>query len=429
MANEYYSTLYSMNFRIIVDKFKTITISPGDVVSLTISNDYDRSTYPIIRLRIYSDLSVIQNIAEYPDALELRASVTGGIYQMSTDQTPRLIKPTKGFDFSAKIYLEYKNIPTSPMDQYQNGLPRSMNEDLNTENKVPIELYCYDDTTIHRMKDQPPAIYKDMSLVTVVSRMFDYCNIPKYVIEPFTNSKKYDQILIPNLNMIDSLSYFDKTYGMYPKGAGIYEDLYGFDNRIVIYNLDTKNFISSRVNTFPIYVNSYSNDSDMGGMKKIQDVSSGNSDYYLETKYDNVSVMTESDIAKVLNAEYLESVNINTLKVSFHKVFDDLQNYTFNRSRETYISPDYILHKYLSEYVTETVIARLNEQVTRIDVSGVGFNVEYFNPMSRFNLIFESPIRGINMADIYRPIFINNVFNSIGNDLFIASTTMRLCKN
>ena len=141
----------------------------------------------------------------------------------------------------------------------------------------------------------------------------------------------------------------------------------------------------------------------------------------------------DENFRKVLNAEYLESVNINTLKVSFHKIFNDLQTTLFNIKNdirgETYISPDYILHKYLSEYVSETVIARLNEQVTRIDVSGVGFDVEYFNPMSRFNLIFESPIRGINMADKYRPIFINNVFNSIGNDLFIASTTMRLCKN
>jgi hypothetical protein len=446
MANEYYSTLYSIDFRLNANG-EIIKISPGDVVSFLIDNDYDGNTYPIVRLRLYSDLTVIQKIAECPDNLYINASITGGIYAMSTDSTPVMIKPTKGFSFFMKVYLEYKNIPTSTMDQYVNGLPRSNDEDLNTENKVPIELYCYDSELIHRMKDQPQSVYKNMTIETIVRSMLASCRITRnnIIIDSFQNSKKYEQVLIPNLNMIEALSFFDVTYGTYQAGGSLYGD---FEN-LYISNLAVNNGTTP----IPIYVDSYQNNSDMGGMKKL------NNQYFLNTRYDNVSVISESDIAKVLNSEIVEAINVVTGETDTHFTFDNeiiaydvlrsfskfidnqykhgntkILDYRMGFLIETlrtnqFISDDYVLHKFSNPFVASNIIARLNEQVTKVDVSGVGFDITQFNPRTRFNLIFESPIRGIKMADVYRPSFVVNAFESIGSNLFCATTTMRLCKN
>jgi hypothetical protein len=448
MANEYYSTLYSIDFRLQVNQ-ETIQISPGDIVSFLIDNDYDGKTYPIVRLRLYSDLTVIQKIAENPDDLYINAAITGGIYEMSTDSTPVMIKPTKGFSFFMKVYLEYKNIPTSTMDQYVNGLPRSADQDLNTENKVPIELYCYDATLIHRMKDQPQSVYKNMTIETITRSMLNFCGISDntIIMDSFHNSTKYDQVLIPNLNMIEALSFFDVTFGTYQCGGSVYGDF----NNLYISNLAARNGTTP----IPIYVDSYQNNSDMGGMKKIEN------QYFLNTKYDNVSVISESDIAKVLNSEIINAINIITGKQDEQFTFDnsfvatDIIRTTakyltdeYNRGNtqileyntrmnvlvealrgKGFISDDYVLHKFSNPFVASNIIARLNEQVTKVDVSGVGFDITQFNPRTRFNLIFESPIRGIKMADVYRPSFVVNAFESIGSNLFCATTTMRLCKN
>jgi hypothetical protein len=93
------------------------------------------------------------------------------------------------------------------------------------------------------------------------------------------------------------------------------------------------------------------------------------------------------------------------------------------------ISPSILLHKSPNEYVASVTAARINEKITRIDISGCGFDITNFNPNSRYNIIFESPIRGINMADAYRASYVCHVISPTSQELFSASTTLSLCKN
>ena len=91
-------------------------------------------------------------------------------------------------------------------------------------------------------------------------------------------------------------------------------------------------------------------------------------------------------------------------------------------------TPD-TLHKFINPYVSSTNAARITERVTRVDVSGVGFDVFRINPRTRFNLIFESPIRGMSINQLYRANTIVHTFSNLSSDLFIAQTTMHLCTN
>lgn len=418
-----YSVLYTVNLRFVINGVENIAISSGDIVSISIMNQFDTATYPMFRLRLFSDLSILQSLTDNPDNIELRGSFDGGVYRMggTNNEEPVLVYPTQSIQIALKAYIEFKNTPTSKMDQYVNGLPRTITDELNVNNKVPIEIFGYDDKLIHRMRDQAQAVFKDMTIESVIKAMLSHCNIQKMQLDPIINQKRFDQILIPNLSMIDAFSFFDVTYGLYPKGGMIYGGL----DKLYLCDLSSSNHTTP----LPIYVHSYQSNSDMSGMMNTQ------IGYFMQTEFANVSILSESDIERVLNAERIHSVNVNSLddsvvELQFYKdSSESVHNGLITTVTSDNISPTLLLHKSSNPYVATMTAARINEKITRIDVSGVGFDISVMKPNTRYNLIFESPIRGLNMADAYRASYLNHVLTTVGTNRFIAQSTMTLCRN
>lgn len=394
----------------------TINISPSDIVSMTIIHDFDNATFPIIRIRLYSDLSIMEKLTQYPDQIFVRLYMTGMVYRMADqdNKSPTPVTGAKSLSFSLKGYIENKNIPTSIMDQYDHGIKKK--SDLNIDRKVPIEIYCYDNELIHYMRRKASSIFKDMSITTVIETLFRKQGIVKYSIQPTKNQEKYDQVLIPNLSINETLSFFDNKYGLYEKGAQVYGDM----DKLYICDSDVNN----GEKPLPIHVESYKNSSDMGGMRRV-----GGIDYHMNTKAENVSVVSETDIERVLNSEEVTSINVKDMsvdKTEMVKLFPELE--TNKKAYERISTPD-LLHKTRSKYTSKTYVARISERITRVDLSGVGFDIGKMNIMTRYNLIFDSPIRGMSMNQLYRTSVINHVISNLDSGLFIAQTTMTLCSN
>lgn len=432
---EKYSTLYNINCRIgCVPDNKTssyVTLSPSDIVSLSFIHNYDIATYPIIRLRAYVDLSIFELITTYPDAIQVSLQLESKIGNMNYNQedgngTVQVIDAGQSAYLNYKGYLENKNTPTSIMDSYEQGNKKDSN--LNTTRKVPLTLFCYNYEMIHNLKRKNNCIYKDMDLTTIIENMSDGMNYDVYM-DPIRNQTKYDQILIPNINIKDTFVFFEKRYGLYPKGGLMYGD----DKTLYIVDTD----VESGDVPIPIYVESYKNSSDMGGLKKY---SSSRPKYMFVTKAENVSVITESDIEKVLNSPMIEDINVNTSEkhgAELSKIFTSTEIDKAKRTDQSKMikgiiskieTPD-TLHKSISPFISSTTAARITERVTRVDISGVGFDVFKINPRSRFNLIFESPIRGMSINQRYRASTVVHTFTNLSSNYFIAQTTMNLCSN
>lgn len=405
-------TLYKPNISLVLPN-DTISVSNSEIVSVAFINNYDTMTYPIIRIRLYSDISVIQTLCESPNDIEVRGSFTGMIYRMNDEKkSPVPVAPVNEISFKLKGYIENKNIPTSKFDQYEFGIKKTT--DMNTNTKVPIEVYCYNDRLIHLMKQKAPSIYKNMSLTTVISDMLSRNSIYDFKIDPLTNQNRYRQVLIPNLNLIQALGFFDKNYGMYNKGAMVYGDL---DN-LYISNTDVHN----NTTPIPIYVESTKSNSDLTGMKLI------NKKYQMTTMAGFVSVKTETDIERVLNGRYLADINLTTMEANAEEL-SDLYASTSGYAKLKNIEVPDILHKSKNEYVASSYVARLNENITEVDLSGTGFDISRMNVNSRFNLVFATPIRGLNINRIYRASYACHVLTNLDSDLFAAQTTMNLRTN
>ena len=409
-----YSTMYKLSVALIINDH-IIDLPASDVVSIAMVHRYDTATYPIIRFRIQADLSVVQEINESPDNLQIKGNLDAGVYKMNQDtKETTLVAPATSISLQMKGYIENKNIPTSKIETYQVDTSNSGDPLLNASKKIQFEIYGYNDKQIHQMRQRAQSIYRNVSLETVIQDIFRRCGVMDIQMDPIENQKRYDQILIPNLSAIDAFSYFDRYYGIYTYGGLLYGDI---DKMYLCSTIANNGTL-----TVPIYVKGDKQNTDISGMFYTD------AGYKMQTTTPSVSVISETDIERILNPEIMSDVNIMTL-ISNHAPLTRLFDTTDIDTVANKIEQTNILHKMDRTNISIQQAARLNEQITRIDLSGSGFDVGLFHPNTRFNIVFETPIRGMNISDAYRAKYIINVFTNTTGDLMTATTTMQLCTN
>lgn len=413
MSTEKYHVLYTIGMSIFVND-QVCNIPTSDIVSIAFINNYDTMTHSMIRVRLYSDVTLMRTLTSNPDNIRMSCNMDGCIcrIEQTEDSVENIVvKPTESISFSMNCYIENKNIPTNEMDNYDDGLRRT--QDLNNSVKVPIELYCYDEKLIHGMQHRVRAIYKGMSMLSVMESMLAQGDITNYEIEIPSNQKKYDQVLIPNLSIADSFAFLDQTYGLYTKGGQVFGDC----GKLYVCDSAVESITQS--DTIPIYVQDAKSNDDTSGIKKL-----GKNLYVSATDATCVSVITESDIERVLNTTHISSVNVNSLDIQV-KDLDIL----FPTKPENIIDTPDKLHKYANPFVSSMTAARIEEGVTRIDLSGTGFDIAKMKINSRYSFIWQTPLRGENTRTLYRATFCCHVLRHANENNFIADTTMNLCSN
>jgi hypothetical protein len=376
-------------------------------------HQYDTMTFPMIRIRLYCDLELIQNVTEYPDEIEVIGNFDAGTYLWKDEQTkPTLVSGATNFSFNMKAYLEHKNMPTSVMDQYRDG--KKITSDLNQTPKYTMELYCYDQSLVYYLRRQTESIYHGMCMSSVIENMLNRGNITRYQMDPLNQNKCFDQILIPNLSVMQSLAFFDTYYGMYEKGAHVYGDM----DQLYITNASSDVY----GNIVPIRISESHSNSDMAGLKKYND-----STYEMYILSTNITILSESDIERILQAEHIGAVNVNTLDIQSSSL-EELYQYKTNSIDGSMNLPN-LLHKHQNPFITSSLAARVKEKITKVQIAAAGFDVATMKVNTRYNLLFDTTNRSRDIRGLYRPSFVNHVFINQNDDMFVANTTMQLCKN
>lgn len=425
MADTIYNVMYEINATISIGVNTTTDpmvyqIASSDIVSIAIIHRYDTATYPIIRLRFYADMALVENICDAPDDVYAGFYANGGIYKVDGESNVK-VNSVESLDVYGKAYIEHKNLPVSKMDQFKQGIKDETN--LNVDSKVEFEIFIYDNMVTHKMRQRCPSIYRNTTVESVCYDLFTRVGLAlnQINIKPLHNQTYYTQLLIPNMTSIDAISYLDRFYGLYKDGGMIYYDITTTPSTMYLCDTSSTRYSSDRY--VPIYVRSEKFNSDEGGMCKINNTTFG-----MQTYATNASVLTESDIESTLNPERIDAINVMDYKQSITDLprlfgvsnIDNLQDRIEQKN---------ILHKNPSEYVSIQEAARLNEKITRIDLSGAGFDIASFTPDARINLIFESPIRGLKMDELYRIRYVCHVLTNTSGNLFVSQSTMNLCSN
>lgn len=407
-----YQVMYKITLALSVNH-TNYQVSPSNIVSISMIHQYDTMTFPMIRIRLYCDLELIQNVAEYPDEIEVIGNFDAGTYLWKDEQTkPTLVSGATNFSFNMKAYLEHKNMPTSVMDQYRDG--KKIEKDLNQTPKYTMELYCYDQSLVYYLRRQTESIYHGMCISSVIENMLNRGNITRYQMDPLNQNECFDQILIPNLSVMQALAFFDTYYGLYEKGAHVYGDI----DQLYITNTSSDNY----GNIVPIRVSEAQSNSDMAGLKKYND-----STYEMYILSNNITILSESDIERILQAEHIGAVNVNTLDIQSSSL-EELYRYKTNSIDGSMNLPN-LLHKHQNPFITSSLAARVKEKITKVQIAAAGFDIATMKVNTRYNLLFDTNNRSRDIRGLYRPSFVNHVFINQNDDMFIVNTTMQLCKN
>lgn len=413
IQSDKYSVLYKIKLNFIVNN-EVLEMSSSDIVSVAYICNYDTMTHPIIRVRIYTDLSNIQMLCDDPDNIYVKLSFDGNMYKVdSSSQTVSPVYRASSVSFQLKGYIENKNIPSSKYDQYKEGIKQT--DQLTSGKKYPFEVYCYNAPIINKTKSTVPAIYKNMSILTCIEQMLtslDLNELPAKITNP-DNQTKYNQILIPNLDFMDAMTFIDRYYGIYKKGTQIFFDIDSL--YIVPSDVDKISKYQTKF-TEPILISSATTNTDLVGYAKENDT------YKIAIMDQNVSVLTETDIEKVINGSFVSDLNFKTGKVSSAELDKKLQN------TNKIITP-HVLHPYRNEYVSDMYASMINERITRVDLSTSGTDVFSLKINTHYNLIFQTPIRGFDIDRKYRASYAAHVFSNLDSDLFQATSTFKLCSN
>lgn len=420
MPNTIYNVGYTCNrMGISVGEGSNVSkysVQASNIISVAIINDYDNATYPIIRIRMYTDMELIENINVDPNHIFVTMTLFGNIYKIDQEtDTNTIVKPVDSIQISGDGYIENKNIPVSKMDQYKMGIKDET--DLNVDSKVPFELYVYPGDLVHTMRRKVTSIYRNTTIETVCRDILKETSIYASVIDPIQNQKYYEQILIPNMTALETFSYFDRYYGLYPNGGSLF-----FDSSRIAYLTDTKS--NNGTTPIPVYVRTEKEDSSNASGIFLQ----GNR-YLHQTQALNASVLSESDIERVMNPEIISDINVNSLSAHYTELTKLFNVSDIDKVKTQRIEQKNILHKTDRTTLSIQEAARLNEKITRIDLSGAGFDLMQFKPNTRINLVFESPIRGLNIAEAYRMKYACHVLTNSSGDIFLPQSTFQLCSN
>ena len=410
--NEQYSVLYKVSVNVSVNN-QTYNIPTSSIISIAMIHQYDTLSFPIIRIKLETDLSILQNLLEYPDDITILGSLQANMYRIDhTDENIQInvVNGATNIPFTLKAYIENKNMPTSKMDQYDNGIQRD--DSLNVNQKIRYEIYGYNQELIYKLKRLVPSVYHNISIQGVMEDMLQRQGIYHYNITTIDQQTKFDQVLIPNMDIIQAFSYFDHYYGLYTTGGQIYGDI----NQLFITSSSTNVHNGSVIG---IQVETYKSNSDMGGYQKQ------GSDYMMHVLAGNVSILTESDIERILQADAINAVNVNTDDVQYSSLQSIYTNSTLSGKEGT---PN-ILHKHTNPYVASTQAARIKEKTTQIDLSCTGIDIGNININSRINLIYNTAIRGRDVSGMYRISYANHVLQLLDGELFCSTSTFKLCKN
>ena len=407
-----YTSLYEFTISIYNGIEDTIILSNDDVVSISIINDYDYAFFPIIRLRLYIDLPKLAYINEDPNNLLIGFSCNGSINKINESEDGVTYTKIRSFsmeNYSSGLYgyVETKNNPYSKYDNYQMGEKRD--DSLNTNNKVPLTIYCYDKNLIRATKQRVNSIYTNTSLYAVITDMFSQCGINEYYIEPFDNNEIYNQILIPNMSLIDAISYLDTYYGLYKDGSSLYSTTFGHISLSRPIK-EIKMMISS-----PVRVSSYKAGNSFSG------ISDPFNSITYQTPDTSVVIKSQTDLEQTINAQIFASMNVSdfeSVSTYLDKIFKD--------SDMTNIEVPYIIHKSKNQFIPSMYKARVNERNTRIDLSLNGYVLSDLEPYL-LSFVFDNPIRGTDINTSYRPMYTTHTFTNIGSGLFDIQSTFQLC--
>lgn len=358
------------NFDIIFENGDIEKIGPGMVRHLYIERDFDNLYFPLINVSVIMDDVIYQRIKQENDTVQFRVRVIRNNYDIDGNMKNYELFFNKTF----RCFMDKDNIIK---DNERLDVKRNTDQAQHPSYVAnPREFYLFLDDVIKCKKITNLSV-ENAQLTDLVVYLFNQYGIEKLLMSKLDNQMTVRNLIIPNGNLIENLTFLDETLGFYKKGMLLYFDI---DNAYLIdKNALCTSWRPNEVRITHIHVaNHISSDSQLNGQ-------------FTDKDRKQCHIFTHTDRVEIKNANIInDQINGNSITVINAKN-NSITNISGDTTQIGSANSNIVISKYSNSYANSIIETRLNESENICTLSFLGIDVDVFSPNKEIILTFEEP--------------------------------------
>lgn len=255
-----------------------------------------------------------------------------------------------------------------------------------------VNLYLLKNSILESNKTIMNFIAKDCKIKDVLGYILKLAKVESALISPMQNTNIYKQILIPPLNLYNSLQYLSDVYGLYQKGMYIFYDF----NYLYILRNDFRNIPLDKQDYENVYINVVSttnstNEMFHAGAYKDKEYKCYRVNIPNALNVSSASLSAKEDIGnrlRIFDRESIDNaVSYENGKFAFNKIYDDIEiDINGYHGKDKY---QYLYNISSNKNLNSEIKKNIENIETTISFFVNNTNIEIFKPNKRFIFAFE----------------------------------------
>ena len=415
-------SLYRMSVALLCDGAYE-EIDDDGIAECSIVNNYNDNFFPLLHMRLNFTHAESFNIREYSDQLMVRVRVFEGKVPL-TDIQRYGGATAAGLNIDTVIdeYFQTVNLDMNYYQQYTDeGNPNTRlgntrhTEATNRVNTEELELYLFSVNGLNSNKKIINAILSNLTIENALVYMFNTTGIKKAIMSKPQNQKFYgtkppegakmseidkSQIILPPMNLKNSIDNLQKMYGIYNIGLISFLD---FD-RFYLIDKDYRNPLPLGKNEYEdVYV--YIRDIDDNVTSKDGSYTDNANRCYMVSCFDNGYINDDSDMLKEGSGNQYQ---IMTEKTAIDSVSydEDLGKFNFVQPYNRYGISDnsnknandktiMLYSNVENDFSEQSMINNRMENTTTITLNFVSVDISIFKINRKYHIEYENRDKSI----------------------------------
>lgn len=351
----------------IILKKKTHKLDPLKVTGIQIVHDYLSNSYPIVKIELVLSKELYYAIKKEKNTVTFKLRVQK-YYRVGKEKEESV--KTNAFSKTFKLIDDDEGDDVS-VDQRKEEFPKGEENKIEAE-VVNAEFFLFQADMIKKNRDIINDILISCNPTTAIGYLLTKAGIKNCLMSVADNSKVYDQIIIPPLNLKGAIAYIDTFYGLYKTGSMIYFD---FNRTYILRFLSkTKAYADKEIEQICFYVLK-SGSEFMDNISQVYKKGDDKTRKYMVVPPEGFGPESPNTSGFMTNPEDITVVTpdggISQSGGSSNK--------------------NVILKKTLNPYIKSTYLAQKNSGDHAITITTKDVDFSLITPNKRFQVLFEDP--------------------------------------
>ena len=357
---------------------KPIKVLPMQIESFFIERNYFEEYFPIFSIRLRLPAPVLFKVVENKTKVNFQVRLQKK--PMDINKKVANMPPKDVFNKKFAIYIDDNN-PFFTEKEFKTshgaGPTKALADQSFTpkDYAMPIDFYLFPEKELLGSKKIVNLIFGAVNMTDAVAYTIGSGGINNVIMGKMDNNETYGQVILPALNVIDTIEYLEEVYGFYNDGSLLFFDL--DRNYLIPSNEKCVAWAPQEYKETVIVSKNRNNQS------KIQ---TGSLDYKKEKKF---LINIDSEMIEVKNRSGSNDQIIGSNITTIDTRKDNKVDAKVEAEKRGTGSSKMIYNKYSNKFTQKAMVRQRNAENIKINITANNFDIDIFKPNKSFKFIFE----------------------------------------